>query len=1161
MESATLALEISKLFISLLCALIFGATLAIGAPVNLPYSGRLVEENGKPIPGPIDLVIEFYGTDTGGENIGGPYVFSSVGLQDGVFQINMAVDANEFHQIFSSTSNPVWIQVTDTTNGSVYPRQMLAATPYALKVPTDGTTITFDDEGRLQVVPSKDGSKLTGVKATSVGGKSANEVASTVTEVENSTTSGASDALVKTNSSGEITSQGLILPDGDTHTLTLKANSDLTNSHTYTFPPQPIGGNYLTTDAGGNLSWGSLGGGGDMAASTYDTNANNVVDAAEFTGGLIPSSTAVDMGGNFGIGAATLTVDDASSFPTKGHLLIDDEVIAYSGTTATTFTGLTRGAFGSTDALHLDDAKVSYISYAEVVGGVPKVALGDGAVLLNQGGRLQFTDNDSNTTSIVAPADLTADITYTLPAAAQNGFVLSTNATGTLSWIDPANPSPLDQLSVDTTGSAGSVPLTIQGDPAQTANLSEWKKGANTTLIDENGNIGVGAANPSAKIEIESNSAATGATDGLLIDQTGSGDSAISFKTPGEQYVVGIDQSDSDKFKISDGADFGTDRFVIDNAGRVGLGTSTPDVTLDVRGALDLENVGETVQMRFNPASAVPRLGTKTNHPLDIMTNDTSRISILANGNVGIGTTAPSNPLHVEATTAGSEKLATFSTGDETVAKLTIENGSATDGAFVPKIIGIGEGALQGLIVQSQVTSDTGSSPALSFDALVVGSTPVATRPLFDFRNDGTSQMIIEASGNVGIGTTDPQTNLDVRDTIGSGGVISWTSGTAGYLGSSTSAVFGSSGTSYLASTARLGFSINQAGGVTSDPSSVAMLIDNSGNIGIGSSAPASVLDIPGNVTSHVRVYKNIASSSGNYPSTTGNGIELKGSSAQRFAMAVNNTGAFSLMAESTGKTIDFNSAGTMSLDRIGMKGYGALSSPSLTMDITSGDEVGFYVPGGSGSNNLGFITDRLERMRINGSGNVGIGSTNPADKLTVSGAGTTRISVHNTTEAIGEYADMSFGSGTVNSTDLLGHIRTEITDADPNPLKSKMGFFVNGGDLALNPMTIDDNGFVGIGTTDPTSELQVIGVLEVGKGDTSRGSLALRGDDTGSDDGGYISLSTAADHDTTYGYYHINVNQDDLFIGRAGGRGLSNQFSRQCRYRDNDPSGLLAYS
>jgi len=57
-------------------------------------------------------------------------------------------------------------------------------------------------------------------------------------------------------------------------------------------------------------------------------------------------------------------------------------------------------------------------------------------------------------------------------------------------------------------------------------------------------------------------------------------------------------------------------------------------------------------------------------------------------------------------------------------------------------------------------------------------------------------------------------------------------------------------------------------------------------------------------------------------------------------------------------------------------------------------------------------------------------------------------------------------------------------------------------------------------------------GDLRVGVVDAKAGQLVLYSNGTGSNQGGYISIQTAADHDTTIASYVIQVNQDDFFIG-----------------------------
>jgi hypothetical protein len=60
--------------------------------------------------------------------------------------------------------------------------------------------------------------------------------------------------------------------------------------------------------------------------------------------------------------ATTLPVADASTFFTSGSLTIDQEMVTYSGTTATSFTGVVRGVNGTTATAHTSGTDVKYTS-------------------------------------------------------------------------------------------------------------------------------------------------------------------------------------------------------------------------------------------------------------------------------------------------------------------------------------------------------------------------------------------------------------------------------------------------------------------------------------------------------------------------------------------------------------------------------------------------------------------------------------------------------------------------------------------------------------------------------------------------------------------------------------------------------------------------------
>jgi len=56
---------------------------------------------------------------------------------------------------------------------------------------------------------------------------------------------------------------------------------------------------------------------------------------------------------------ATITVDSTTGYATSGKIIIDDEIISYTGKSSTTFTGCTRGVANTTATHHLDNALVA----------------------------------------------------------------------------------------------------------------------------------------------------------------------------------------------------------------------------------------------------------------------------------------------------------------------------------------------------------------------------------------------------------------------------------------------------------------------------------------------------------------------------------------------------------------------------------------------------------------------------------------------------------------------------------------------------------------------------------------------------------------------------------------------------------------------------------
>jgi hypothetical protein len=99
-------------------------------------------------------------------------------------------------------------------------------------------------------------------------------------------------------------------------------------------------------------------------------------------------------------------------------------------------------------------------------------------------------------------------------------------------------------------------------------------------------------------------------------------------------------------------------------AGNVGIGTATIDNPGGWNKVLDLWGTGHarlqvrssggvktTVNSHDTWDGPLGVVGTETNHPLRLMTNNTHRMTILANGNVGIGFTLPDQKLTVSSAT------------------------------------------------------------------------------------------------------------------------------------------------------------------------------------------------------------------------------------------------------------------------------------------------------------------------------------------------------------------------------------------------------------------------------------------------------------------------------------------------------------------------------
>jgi hypothetical protein len=110
--------------------------------------------------------------------------------------------------------------------------------------------------------------------------------------------------------------------------------------------------------------------GTDTLEHIRDKQTDIETDIASLEGGLVididmtapmvipTGSTAVNDSATMLIGATSVTVDNTSNFESAGVFQVESELVTYTGKTSTTFTGLGRGAYGSSAAAHADNTAI-----------------------------------------------------------------------------------------------------------------------------------------------------------------------------------------------------------------------------------------------------------------------------------------------------------------------------------------------------------------------------------------------------------------------------------------------------------------------------------------------------------------------------------------------------------------------------------------------------------------------------------------------------------------------------------------------------------------------------------------------------------------------------------------------------------------------------------